>query len=69
MLWEADAQKCCKGGLIALERPEYRRLSSDRRRRKEDREHIMSDERSLSVSPVSSEHFMRTLTSDPPATL
>lgn len=69
MLWEADAQKCFKGGLIALERPEYRRLSSDRRRRKEDRERIMSDERSLSVSPVSSEHFMRTLTSDPPATL
>ena len=32
MLWEADAKKCCEGGLTALERAEYRRASGDRRR-------------------------------------
>lgn len=66
MLWEADAKKC-KGGLIALEGTEYRRISSDRRRKEEGREHIMLNECSLSVSTVSSEHFMQILTSNPPS--
>lgn len=26
MLWEADAEKSCKGGLIILERKEYRSI-------------------------------------------
>lgn len=66
MLWEADAKKCCKGGLTALEGAEYRRISTDRRRKEEGREHIMLNECSLSVSTVSSEHLMQILTSNPP---
>lgn len=60
MLWEADAKKCCKGGLTALERAEYRRASGDRRRKEEGGENAMLSERSWTANTGSSVHCLQT---------